>query len=1020
MPPISTIAVGPAPGERYEQDGSLVNDEADDEAQVGAAPGDPDVTRPTMTITTVTVRTDAGPLVPTVARRLYRSATENEPYGTPAGPFRAWLDKRADALEHQFVLASRAAGLTYGDAYYEDAGIGPNGVIGLVKKFDHRSRRKIMSPPSRSPMNYSVRRASPLDGPGLNESAGMTLVDLKRIGVAIEAPGGDPFTVSRDYCFAKGSRPGREGRQLELLDDRRNQIAHEGDRDSVQLGSCPMKQSHLDNCVVVLRSLARGFDVVLTLRPSCGTDVAVRSASAPSVECFERGSEHRRTGPRPVLLPNRCRVAARTGCRSTASTEEAPRQSRSITASASWDLQSESSMAGEATIPRCADIALGEPLGYFEIRPHVARCPTRSKETTIARTREQREKSLLDLLNDADAPLSARKLSATLGAAPRTIRDDVARINASSSAPTILSDGRGYRLSRDAFNRQRARPLAGVIMNGGPQARLDQVLRTIIGAEWTNVYELAESLHVSDSTLEGDLSKAKAILKSHDLAFRRHEDRVRITGSDRDRRRLLRSLLFSREDGAPIDVMAAVRKDPRGLFARLHDAVSGALSAHGREMNPYLLSDLLVHLAVSIEHREPGDLSASPSERTRSSATVEDEIAADIMARIHAATGTQLPGNELDILSQAITTGTGHSASGSQAGVLDDDFMQRFDEALDTVAREFGLHWGRSSSRTALARHTRLLVDRARASRQIDAAFGHDFQRTLPMVHEITVHFVHHLEVRTGLKFTEGEVELLSLHLGTEFRFQVESGPRVTVTLVAPRYGRVTSFFADRLGAAVDPSAVIEHRIQDVARLGSITSDLVVSTVPLPELNGTPVIRVSPLLTERDLQSVQRALRLEQDRQRRDRARARLVRLLDPALFLHEESIGSGDAAMRLGAAAMLDAGAVPWTFEADVLERDLRSTTAFPGRFAIPHSMKHDAIRTSICVLTSDRDIDWKGTPVRLMMLFSIAPDGLPAFRDVLELLISVLSDPENVARLAVLGADFEAFLDHLLRLLE
>jgi lichenan operon transcriptional antiterminator len=653
-------------------------------------------------------------------------------------------------------------------------------------------------------------------------------------------------------------------------------------------------------------------------------------------------------------------------------------------------------------------------------RPHTAGSTPRSKETAIARTREQRERSLLDLLNDADAPLSARKLSAALGAAPRTIRDDVARINAASPAPTILSDERGYRLSRDALNRQRTHGSVGETPHDGPQARLDQVLRTLISAEWTDVYELAESLHVSDSTLEGDLSKARAILRSHDLTFRRHRDRVSITGSDRNRRRLLRSLLFSREDGAPVDVMAVVRRDPEGMLALLHDAVTGGLSVHGREMNPYLLSDLLVHLAVSIEHREPDDAVAQTAELATTSTTEDDEIAADIMTRIHAATGIELPARELDILSQAITTGTGHP-SGTQGGEhLDDDFMDQFDDALDTVAREFGLQWGRSSSRAALARHTRLLVARARAGRQIEAAFGHDFQRTLPMVHEITVHFVHHLELRTGLRFTEGEIELLSLHLGTEFRFQVESGPRVTITLVAPRYGDVTRSFADRLGAAVDPSAVIEHRIQDASRLGAITSDLVVSTVPLPELSGTPVVRVSPLLTEQDLQSVQRALRLEQDRQRRERARARLVRLLDPALFLREESIRTGEAAMRRGASAMHGVGAVPASFESDVLERDQRSPTAFPGRFAIPHSLRHDAVRTTICVLTSDRDIDWAGTPVRLMMLFSIAPDGLPAFRDVLELLISVLSDPENVLRLAALGGDFDAFLDQLLRLLE
>ncbi|MGG7451498.1 hypothetical protein ACQ3HE_11415 [Plantibacter auratus] len=91
----------------------------------------------------------------------------------------------------------------------------------------------------------------------------MTLVAPSRIDAAITAWGGDPVVVWQNYCFAKGSRTDRERRQLELLYDRRNQIAHEGDWDSIQLDFRPMTQSHLDDCVVALRSLAAGIDAVL-------------------------------------------------------------------------------------------------------------------------------------------------------------------------------------------------------------------------------------------------------------------------------------------------------------------------------------------------------------------------------------------------------------------------------------------------------------------------------------------------------------------------------------------------------------------------------------------------------------------------------------------------------------------------------------------------------------------------------------------------------------------------------------
>lgn len=90
-----------------------------------------------------------------------------------------------------------------------------------------------------------------------------TLVAPRRIDEVAQAWGDDPDDLWRDYCFSVGSRPDRERRQLELLYDRRNQIAHEGDWDPIQLQFRRVKRSHLEDCVENIRSVAAGFDLLL-------------------------------------------------------------------------------------------------------------------------------------------------------------------------------------------------------------------------------------------------------------------------------------------------------------------------------------------------------------------------------------------------------------------------------------------------------------------------------------------------------------------------------------------------------------------------------------------------------------------------------------------------------------------------------------------------------------------------------------------------------------------------------------
>lgn len=68
--------------------------------------------------------------------RLYRSPTESEPYGTPTGPFSAWIQKVADASRDTFVPALASSGLTFEPEQYRAAGIPDGLVLAQVQEFN--------------------------------------------------------------------------------------------------------------------------------------------------------------------------------------------------------------------------------------------------------------------------------------------------------------------------------------------------------------------------------------------------------------------------------------------------------------------------------------------------------------------------------------------------------------------------------------------------------------------------------------------------------------------------------------------------------------------------------------------------------------------------------------------------------------------------------------------------------------------------------------------------------------------
>lgn len=96
------------------------------------------------------------------------------------------------------------------------------------------------------------------------------------------------------------------------------------------------------------------------------------------------------------------------------------------------------------------------------------------------------------------------------------------------------------------------------------------------------------------------------------------------------------------------------------------------------------------------------------------------------------------------------------------------------------------------------------------------------------------------------------------------------------------------------------------------------------------------------------------------------------------------------------------------------------RSSTAFGEQFAVPHSLYMDAARTGIAVLVTDEAIPWGERGVRLVLLVAVSSAQRTLFRDALDQLIGVLSDPAAVQTLVDRADSHPGFVQALSELLD
>ncbi|MFC8031758.1 HEPN domain-containing protein [Streptomyces griseoincarnatus] len=86
-----------------------------------------------------------------------------------------------------------------------------------------------------------------------------TLVSPDKIDEAIEASGSQASTVWKDIGIATGARESRLRNALDLQVDRRNQIAHEGDWDPVDVALRHISVSHSQDCRRCIKAVVEGL-----------------------------------------------------------------------------------------------------------------------------------------------------------------------------------------------------------------------------------------------------------------------------------------------------------------------------------------------------------------------------------------------------------------------------------------------------------------------------------------------------------------------------------------------------------------------------------------------------------------------------------------------------------------------------------------------------------------------------------------------------------------------------------------
>lgn len=655
-----------------------------------------------------------------------------------------------------------------------------------------------------------------------------------------------------------------------------------------------------------------------------------------------------------------------------------------------------------------------------------------------------RQEALLDILIRATKPLAGKTLASRLMVSSRTVRTLIHDLR--RDGLPIVSSPLGYSLDLN-------RGLGQVPQEPHtPEKRLASICTTLVASDSPiNVHDLAEELFVSDSTIETDLSRARQMLKQYDLRIERDKDTIRLVGSEGSRRRLVRQFLYgSAKELGPSTWSAMVSEFRHIDIAALRSALEEVFRDHGVELTEYALASIVLHTAVAIDRTQRGHplgedqtpselpglditVKSSHAEIQRDAVTVgsshitpDDDLLDSIV--VGCARAVQevcwvefAPAEMRSLRDLLVVRGISGVLVADSTSPVAPEVARMTEELLNQLAQDFSIGATSPKGPLNMALHVQGLLVRSAAGAPLPPPLGDGFKRSHPLLHDFALRFAASLEERCGIRIDPVELDYLALHLGMQLMPSLEERDLVTITVVVPRYYDVGSQLVEQIRSAIKGVGAIEQVAQGIDfDFGSVSSDIIISTVPPAGPASARVVLVHPLPSRGDLDHVARSVRAERDKAVRRRIRTALSTLLDPDLFIRHEAPLTQEEALRTLTDRLLQAGYTEEHFYDDVLDRERASSTAFGGDFAIPHSMRMDANGTAIAALVCDDGVQWGADRVHLVLLFALSPDGRSTFRDVLDEITHLLAEGTLVNELIAGGTSAEQFISTFMELLD
>ena len=611
------------------------------------------------------------------------------------------------------------------------------------------------------------------------------------------------------------------------------------------------------------------------------------------------------------------------------------------------------------------------------------------------------KKQLLELmrtLKQADAPMTSSSLANHLNVSPRSVKSYIQEINL-IIPETICSSHKGYVIDPEKADEILSESKSAIPQT--PDERVSYIINNLIKRGMINAFDLCDEMFIAYSTLKGDLVNVRKILLKGDLQLINQNDTLMVTGLEKNKRKLLSSLMYSesRNNFVNYEKMSSSFEDIDVMFIK--NAILEGFEKHRFFINDYSLENLILHSSITIDRIRNGYSATDTGTIPPVVRSHEYDLAHDIISRFEEKFNVHF--NEIEVAEFTMLI-LSRASNLDYETITVDNVRQYVGEEIyrlaDNIIKDFGSYFYIDLSQpeffVRFCLHIKNLLIRSSSGYFSKNPLTSSIKQNCPLIYDAAVNAAILIRERTGINLNDDEIAYIAFHIGGALELQSTLTNKLSAVIFCPGYYNLNSKLSDSITKRFSDVLVISAILTQEEELDKVTCDLIISTMKSDQKISTPFVEISPIIKEADLEQIKNKVSEIRINKKRSTFREHLSYLIKEELFEVCDKPFSKEETIHQMAEQLKRLGYVGDVFESDVLERDAISSVAF-DEFAIPHAKKMHEKKTGMNVRICKTPVDWDENKVKLVMMLCFNRNERYLFNELFEPISMILIDPDN-----------------------